>query len=260
MAQAHASIGLSPTKIEINANKVKSNYVTTALEIKGDVSQPMRFKVYTGFFTINEKGEMNLIDRSDDKYNIAKKIKYVPSEFNVFPGKSQKLRINIPNINQLPDGENRAVIYIEDVNPKEQLFDSGRDGIGAQLIVKTRIGVPIYINKGKFTKEGQIEYFNMEQTKSGLFSKVKINSVGNSMIRYTAKIQIIDDKKLVDEYKLNGGVVGDNNYFISRDKVKTDKLEPNKDYIARVVITYTDHNGKKQNIKEETILNVKGEL
>ena len=33
---AYASISVAPTRLEINANKIRNNYATTAIEIKGD--------------------------------------------------------------------------------------------------------------------------------------------------------------------------------------------------------------------------------
>lgn len=255
-----ASIAVSPTKIEINANKIKTNYITTAIEISGDSKTPMRFKAYPGFFTINENGEMVIIDKSNDIHDLSKKIRFVPSEFNVTQGKSQKLRINIANLNQLPDGENRAVLYIEDVNPKEYNLETRNDKIGAQLIVKTRIGVPIYIDKGKFTKNAEIEYLNIVKGKDGLYTDMKIVSTGNSKVRYTGKIQIIEGKKLIDDYSITGKVVGQNNYYIAKDKIKTDKITKAGEYTLRAIISYDDGNGKRKNIKKDTILNIKGEM
>ena len=40
-----------------------------------------------------------------------------------------KIRINIIGLNSLPEGENRTVLYIEDVNPKEYAIETGRQGI-----------------------------------------------------------------------------------------------------------------------------------
>ena len=131
---AFASVAVAPTRVEINANKLKNNYVTTAIDIKGDSQQPMRFKVYPKFFTINDKNEMILVENSTAANDLTKKTRFVPSEFTVAQGKSQKLRVNITGINQLPDGENRVVLFIEDVNPKEFNIPTGMQGIGAQLI------------------------------------------------------------------------------------------------------------------------------
>ena len=47
---AYASITVSPTRIEINANKIKNNYATTAIEIKGVPDKAIRYRAYTGYF------------------------------------------------------------------------------------------------------------------------------------------------------------------------------------------------------------------
>lgn len=257
---AFASVAVSPTRIEINANKIKTNYITTAIEVKGDSKEPMRFKAYPGFFTIDEKGEVVIKDSTSDPHDLSKKIRFVPSEFTVAQGKSQKLRINIAGLNQLPDGENRTMLYIEDVNPKELSIPTGRAGIGAQLIVKTRIGVPIYIDKGKVNKIAEIEYLNIVKNKDGLYTDMKVVSKGNSKIRYTGNVQIMQGKKLVSEYELKGKVVGDNNYHIAKQKIDTSKIKEPGEYTLRVVLSYFDENGKRKNIKKEANLNITGNV
>lgn len=257
---AFASIAVSPTRIEINANKARGNYITTAIEVKGDTTQNMRFKAYPGFFTIDETGDVVMVDKSNDPHDLTKRLRFVPSEFNVAQGKAQKLRINIANLNTLPDGENRAMLYIEDVNPKEMNLDTGRAGIGAQLIVKTRVGVPIYVDKGKFKKEADIEYLKVVKEKDGLYSDMKILSKGNSKIRYTASHQIVQGKKLIDEYSIKGNVVGGNNFLVDKSKIKTDKITTPGEYTLRMVLSYFDENGKRKNIKKETNLIIQGNV
>lgn len=257
---AFASVGVSPTKIEINANKVKTNYITTAIEVKGDAHQPMRFKAYTEYFTINELSEVVMKEKSNDVHDISKKVRFVPSEFTVAPGKSQKLRINIAGLNTLADGENRAILYIEDVNPKEMNLPTGQSGIGAQLIVKTRIGVPIYVDKGKFIKKGEVEYFNVSQEKGNYYLNYKVLSQGNSKIRYNASVQITQGKKLIDEYSLSGKAVGENNYYIAKEKLHVDKIPNNGEYTVRLIVSYTNENGKRINLKNETNVNIQGEV
>ena len=255
-----ASVAVAPTRIEINANKTKNTYITTAIEVKGDTKQPMRFKAYTGFFTINEKGEVVMVANSNSPYDLSKKVRFVPSEFTVAQGKSQKVRINIAGLNSLPDGENRTMLYIEDVNPKEMNIPTGHAGIGAQLIVKTRVGVPIYIDKGKVSKEAVVEYLNIVKGKDGLYTDMKVISKGNSKVRYTGSVQIMKGKDLIDEYKLTGRVVGGNNFYIDKQKIKTDKIKGVGEYTLRMVISYLDENGKRKNIKKETILNITGNV
>lgn len=258
---AFASVAVSPTRIEINANKLKSNYVTTAIEIKGDSKELMRFKAYPGYFTIDNKGEVVMIDDSNNNpHDLSRKIRFVPSEFTVAQGKSQKLRINVANLNQLPDGESRTMLYIEDVNPKELNLDTGRSGIGAQLIVKTRVGVPVYIDKGKVHKDADIEYLNIVQGKDGLYTDMKVVSKGNSKVRYSGNVQIIKGKTLVTEYGIAGKVVAHDGFVVDKQKIVTDNITESGQYVLRMIISYFDENGKKKNIKKETILNIQGKV
>lgn len=253
---AYASIAVSPTKIELDANKIRNNYATCAIEVKGDESTPMRFKAYAGYFEISKDSTMELKTSTGNPHDISKKIRFVPSEFTVPPGKSQKFRVNIANIKNLPDGESRAVIFIEDVNVKEVNFDVN-SGIGAQLILKTRVGVPIYVDKGKYVKKGDIEFLEILQEKNNYYTKMKVVSIGNSKIRYGGKVQIIKGKKLIDEYLIDDKVIGDNSYHIAKQKIKTDKIKEAGDYTVRMIMSYLDENGNKKSIKKDTILQIK---
>ena len=201
-----------------------------------------------------------MLGKTNEPNDLSKKIRFVPSEFTVMQGKTQKLRINVANIKQLPDGENRAMLYIEDVNPKEMEIETGRAGIGAQLIVKTRIGVPIYIDKGKFVKSMEIESLKVTQEKDGQYSVMKLVSKGNSKVRYIGKAQILQGKNLVAEYGLKGSVVADNNYYIAKDKIITDDVKSPGTYTLRIVLSYQDENDKRKNIKSETSINIQGKV
>lgn len=254
-----ASITVSPTKIEINANKIKNNYTTVAVEIKGD-KVPMRYRIYPEYFTISEKSEMVIKENSSDPHNISKKIRFVPSEFTIPAGKSQKVRVNIANIKSLPDGESRAVLFFEDVNAKELTLPYAGSGIGAQLILKTRVGVPIYVDKGNFKKQADIEYLNISKEKDGLYTNMKIVSTGNSKVRYSGIIQVINGKKLIDEYPLNSNVVGNNSFYIAKQKINTTKIKEAGDYTLRVVLNYLDENDKKVNLKKDVILKINEEI
>lgn len=256
---AHASIVVSPTRIEINANKMKNNYVTSAVEIKGDSTKPMRFKAYTGYFKISDKSDIIFDEGKDDPYNMSSKLRFVPSEFTVPPGKAQKLRVNIANIKSLPDGESRAIIYLEDVNTKEYNVPQG-GGIGAQLILKTRVGVPVYVDKGNFTKKADVESYEIVKQKDGLYTKMKVVSTGNSRVRYNGIIQIIEGKKLLDEYPLDGAVVGGNNTYTALQKIDTAKIKKAGDYTIRLVFYYKDEKDNRKCIKKDTILKITGEI
>ncbi len=201
---------------------------------------------------------MIMDDSSNDPHNISKQIRFVPSEFTVPPGKSQKVRVNIANIKNLPDGESRAILYLEDVNPKEMNVPNNF-GIGAQLILKTRVGVPVYVDKGKFVKQADIESFEVTKVKNGYLAKAKVLSKGNSKIRYYGKIQIVKGKKLIEEITVESHVVGAENSYLLTEEIATDKIKEAGEYTVRLVLTYTDENDNKKNIKKDAILVMKDE-
>ena len=256
---AYASITVTPTRIELNANKVKSNYATTAIEVRGVPDRAIRYRAYTDYFEIDENAKMKNPDGKNNPHNIASKLRFVPSEFTVPAGRSQKVRVNVANIKALPDGESRAVIYLEDVDPKEMNVPNEM-GISAKLIIKTRVAVPVYVDKGNFTKKGDIETFEVVKQKDGLYTKINVVSTGNSRIRYEGKIQVIDGKKLIDEYSILGSVVGDNNHLTTLHKIDTDKITKAGEYTLRLILSYTDEKDVKKIIKKDTILKITGDV
>ena len=256
---AYASITVSPTRIEINANKVKNNYATTAIEIKGAADAPTRYRAYTEYFKISDEATITLVDDKTDKYNMSSKIRFVPSEFTIPPGKSQKLRVNVANIRNLPDGESRAIIFLEDVNTKEMNVPND-SGISTQLIIKTRVGVPVYVDKGNFTKKADVQNYTIVREKDGLYTNMDIISSGNTRVRYSGIIQVIDGKKLIDEYALNPGVVADNATFKHKQKIETKKITKSGDYTLRLILSYSDEKDNRKNIKKDAILRITGEI
>ena len=96
--------------------------------------------------------------------------------------------------------------------------------------------------------------------KDGYYTKLKVLSTGNSRIRYDGKIQIIEGKKLIDEYALTGSVVGDNNSLTTMQKMKTDKITKAGEYTIRLILSYLDEKDNKKIIKKDTILKTTGDV
>ncbi len=256
---AYASITVTPTKVEINANKVRNNYVTKAIEIKGAPDKAMRYRAYTGYFKVKENSEVVFADGEKDEHNIQSKIRFVPSEFTIPAGQAQKVRVNVANLKTLPAGESRAIIYIEDVEPKEYNVPVS-EGIGAQLVLKTRVAVPVYVDKGNFTKKAEVESFDIIRKKDGLYTKMKVVSTGDSRVKYNGVIQIIEGKKLVDEYTLDSRTVSGGSYLITEQKIETEKISKAGEYTLRMVFYYLDEKDSRKNIKKDAILRITGEI
>ena len=135
---AQAAIKVSPTIIELDANKARGNYLTTSFDVQGGKDETIRFKIYPGFFNISKTGGMEVIEDGDVKNSLINNIRFVPSEFTLANGQRQKVRITFNDISKLPDGESRIVLFLEDVVAKEVSLPIAK-GSSSKLIVKSRV-------------------------------------------------------------------------------------------------------------------------
>lgn len=260
--KADAALKVTPTILELNANETRGNYLTASFDVQGDANETIRFKIYPSYFRISPEGTMDIIEENTSEAdNLIKNVRFVPNEFTLQNGNKQKVRLTITDLKNLPDGESRMVLFLEDVAAKELILPSGMKDVTTKLIVKTRVGIPIYLDKGKFIKCAQIENIDLKQEDKELQLAMKLSSSGNSKVRYTGKAQIIKDKELIGEYKIKSHVIGSNNTLSTLDGIPLKDIKEKGDYTLRLVIQYSDEKGRlKSLIKENqfTIDNLSG--
>ena len=76
------------------------------------------------------------------------------------------------------------VLFIEDVAAKEIELPNKLKNVSTRLIVKTRIGLPIYVDKGRFIKNGNFNNLEVfENEAKNLAYKLDLSSTGNSKVR-----------------------------------------------------------------------------
>ena len=253
--KTEAAIKVTPTIIEMDTKNAKSNYVTSSFNVQGGDNETIRFKIYPEYFTISPDGKMQMLGKTEAKDSLINNIKFVPSEFTLQNGRPQKVRLTITDFNKLPDGESRLVLFLEDVKPKEVILPNNYKNVSTKLLVKTRVGIPVYLDKGNITRKGDIQELNTEINENNLICTMKISSSGNSKIRYNGKAQIIKNKNLIDEFQIQKHVIGSNNFLMAQEKFPLNKIEENGEYKIRIILQYKDENQKNKNlIKESTFI------
>ena len=250
-SKAYAALKVTPTVIELNANQTKGNYLTTAFDVQGDKNETIRFKIYPSYFKITPQGTMEIIDNSSEADNLTKNVRFVPNEFTLQGGNRQKIRLTVANLKNIPDGESRMVLFLEDVAAKELTLPSNVKNVSTKLIVKTRVGIPVYLDKGKFVKCANIENIDLKKQDKELNLALRLSSTGNSKVRYTGRAQIIKDKQLVGEYKIKNRVIGSNNTLLAQEKIPLNDIKENGNYTLRLVIQYADEKGRLKSLIEE---------
>lgn len=250
--KANAALKVTPTLIELNANETRGNYLTSSFDVQGDVNETIRFKIYPAYFKISPQGTMDIIEENISATdNLIKNVRFVPNEFTLQNGNKQKVRLTITDLKNLPDGESRMVLFLEDVAAKELMLPSGMKDVSTKLIVKTRVGIPIYLDKGKFVKCAQIENIDLKKQDKELQLALKLSSSGNSKVRYTGKVQIIKDKELIGEYKIKNHVIGSNNTLSTLEGIPLRDIKENGNYTLRLVIQYSDEKGRLKSLIKE---------
>ncbi len=255
-ASVNAAVKVTPTILELNANNVHGNYLTASFDVQGGKNETIRFKVYPEYFKISQEGTMENYETSDAPDNLIKNVRFVPNEFTLQDGRSQKVRLTVANLNLLQEGESRMVLYLEDVAAKEVFLPNVNKNVATKLIVKTRVGIPVYVDKGHFVKCASVENFDIQKQPKEIKVALKMNSTGNSKVRYTGKAQIIRGKNLVGEYPIKNNVVGSKNVLFTNEEIPLTDICENGEYTLRLILNYTDEKGKLKNIIKETQFNI----
>ncbi len=251
VAKTNAAIKVTPTILELNANEAKGDYLTASIDIQGGNDEIIRFRIYPQYFRISKQGTMDVIEDSQEIDYLIKNTRFTPNEFTIDKGKSQKVRLTVSNLKSMPEGESRMVLFLEDVDAKEVYLPSDRKNVSTKLIVKTRVGIPVYVDKGKIVKCAYIEDFNIKKHDNKLETELKLVSTGNSKVRLRGKAQIIKDKKLIGEYPIKNTVASANNELFINDLIPLKDICQNGDYIIRIIMQYNDEKGRLKNIIKE---------
>ena len=197
---------------------------------------------------------MNSSPSSQNADNLIPYARFVPNEFTLKDGKAQVVRVTFTNLKDLPDGESRMVMFIENVAAKELILPSKNKDVSTRIIVKTRLGIPIYVDKGHFVKVGNFDDIKVEQQNKNLVYKINLSAKGNSKVRYNGKAQIIKDNQLIKEFQVNSNTIRANGIFREQG-VLPDNLDDGE-YILRMILTYQNEKGENKTLIKEASFSV----
>ncbi len=253
---SEALLKVSPTIIELDGNKARGNYITTSFNVKGSPTETIRFKVYPSYFQIDDEGLMEEMPNATEENSLVDHARFMPNEFTLANGNSQKIRLTIAGLKELPEGENRMVLFLEDVAVKEVVLPNKDNSTQTRLKVKSRIGIPVYLDKGKYIKCASIENLNIQNKGDNKTINMQLLSKGNSKVRYTGVAQIIKNKKLIDEFKLSSKVVRQGADLKVEEILPQDKISEIGEYKLRVVLSYQNEKGQNKKIIKEADFSV----
>lgn len=250
---AQAAIKVSPANIEIDANKTNKDYVSGSFNVAGGRDETIRFKIYPEFYTYDKNGYFKELNDKGQQDSLMDKIKFYPQEFTCKNGIDQKIRFTITNLKSLPQGESRIVLFLEDVDTKEVLIKKANGQIGGKIVVKTRMGVPIFVNKGHYTKKGTLDAVALKQDNDKLIYEYKVSSIGNSQIKYQGLALLSKGNNLIEKYEIHSATVLGGASIEKNQKfdIPKEKLVSGEEYNVKFVLTYKDENEREKILKKE---------
>lgn len=250
---ADAAIRISPSYIELNANKTKKDYITGSFSISGGKDEKIRFKVYPVFFERDLKGTFVELPDKGQKDSLIGKIKFYPTEFTCQNGLEQKVRFTITDLKTLPTGESRLMLFLEDVNVKEIVIRNASGGAGGKILLKTRVGVPIYVNKGLYAKKGTLDTVAFKRIGDDYACEYKVSSNGNSQIRYNGLVYISQGDNLVKKFDVPGTTIDGGKSIEKTQKLDIPKnsMQDGQEYKVKLVLKYKDEHEREKILKKE---------
>lgn len=181
------------------------------------------------------------------------KIKFYPQEFSCQNGQEQKVRFTITNLKSLPNGDSRVLLFLEDVNTREIAVRKADGSVGGSITVKTRVGVPIYVDKGMYTKKGVLDAVAFKQKGEDISCEYKVSSTGNSKIRYSGFAYLSQGKVLIKKFEIYGRQIQAGTFLETAQKLDIEKglLKEGEPYDIKFVLTYKDENNRDKILKKE---------
>ena len=159
----------------------------------------------------------------------------------------------ITNLRTLPAGESRLLLYLEDVNTKAIVIKKANGDVGGKILVKTRVGVPIYLDKGNYTKRGTLDAVAIKQKGDEFDCEYKVSSTGNSKIRYNGFGYLTQGDKLIKQFDIHGSTVAGGTFLekIQQLDVPKDLIIEGQEYKIKFILTYKDENQREKVLKKE---------
>lgn len=128
-----------------------------------------------------------------------------------------------------------------------------RGGIGGRIIVKTRVGVPVYVDKGFYAKKGTLDAVAFKKVGEDYIFNYKVSSTGNSKIRCNGVGCISQGDKLIQKFEATGSVVEGGKTVERTQKINihNEELTAGQECKVKLVLTYKDEHDREKILKKE---------
>ncbi len=191
------SMALAPARFELEMKPGTETTVVVSLDYKmaDDQSKPVRILATLNDWTLTSDGRVEYFPANSRPDSASSWLIYTPGEAVVAPGMQHQIRVTVSVPLNATPGDHLAALIVEQRPDTIKFAQNAR-----QVILRYRMASVFYIKVGSLTKKGNFENLLAESTAGGFTVTPVLRNEGNSVIRPTASISVVDaEGKLVAE-------------------------------------------------------------
>jgi hypothetical protein len=188
-AAQSGSMALAPARFELEMKPGTETTVVVDLDYKsaGEATKPARIVASLNDWTLTRDGRVEFFPANTRPDSAGSWLIYSPGEAAVMPGTMHQIRVTVAVPANARPGDHLAALIVEQRPESLKTSQNTR-----QMVVKYRMASLFYIKVAGLTREGSFEDLYAESSPQGLVVTPVLRNLGNSMVRPTASVQVID--------------------------------------------------------------------
>jgi methionine-rich copper-binding protein CopC len=190
------SMAVSPARFELEMKPGTETTVVVNLDYRApdNIKEPTRIVASLNDWTLTRDGRVEYFRANSRPGSASPWLIYSPGEAAVMPGIHQ-IRVTISVPPDAAPGDHLTALVIEQ-RPETLKYDQNV----RQMIVRYRMASVFYIKVSNLTKKGLMEDLYAEATPDSIVVTPTLKNEGNSMVRPTASVKVLDSEgKVVAE-------------------------------------------------------------
>lgn len=197
LAQSGGSMALAPARFELEMKPGTETTVVVDLDYRAgsDAPAPVRIVASLSDWNITRDGRVEFFPAGTRPNSASPWLIYSPGEAAVMPGSIHQIRVTVAVPLDAEPGDHLAALLVEQRPDTRRPEPNSR-----QMIVRYRMASVFYIKVAKLTRAGSLDDLLAEATPDGIVVTPVMKNTGNSVIRPTASLTVLDE---------HGGIVAD---------------------------------------------------
>lgn len=182
-------MALSPARFELEMKPGTETTVVVNLDYRALATQagPARIVASLNDWSITQDGRIEYFRPNSQPNSASSWIVYSPGEATVSPGVIHPIRVTVSVPPDATPGDHMTALIVEQRADTIKYNKAERE-----MIVRYRLASVFYIKVSKLTTKGSFEHLYAEQTREGVIVTPTLKNTGNSLIRPTASLKIVD--------------------------------------------------------------------